>query len=201
LEKKILDGTITIIDDITDIDKAATFKESILTLSEYREGENSDEGASFRGQCLMKKIVAKICLMIKFLSLIEVRQGELCFTMKTQGLKYLNSFLILAHLTILGVRNLTIRTLGHTGKILILGNKRDTKPNLGSFGIEIELASINIVSVCIFRSVIENHITDVKGNGNDLFRMIAGCYTHRNKTDGLGHNGNMGSIVDRLAYI
>jgi hypothetical protein len=74
----------------------------------------------------------------------------------------------------------------------------DTNPNFGSLGIEVELANINVASVSIFRSVIENRMTDVKGNGNDPFVMVTGCHTHRDETNGLGYNGNLGGIVGGL---
>jgi hypothetical protein len=63
------------------------------------------------------------------------------------------------------------------------------------------LKNINIASVSIFRSIFENRVTDVKGDGNDPFVMIADCQMHRDETNGLGYNGNSGSIAGELDYI
>jgi hypothetical protein len=75
---------------------------------------------------------------------------------------------------------------------------RNITSHLDSLGIDGELATINIVSVSIFRIANENHMSDVTGNRNDPFVMVSDCHTDRDEINGLGYNGNLGGVVRGL---
>jgi hypothetical protein len=76
-------------------------------------------------------------------------------------------------------------------------------PPLGGGGsgcIGVELAELNLASIAILRSAVENRITNVKGNGNDPLVPNVGRRVHRGEVNGPGYHSKVYGIVGGIDH-